>query len=271
MNRINLISFPSFVPNSILRLVFVSCLIASHCIVSTVGYAEEQNVDSSSVEDDETASETAQIDLATDDAAYLTQLGLLRGHLMVGFELYRRSLPEMSETHMKHPNEELYADLIPAFEYRRCAGFADELTELARVVSERETHDVVVSNYELLSAAIGRCEAVAEQDNQTIAIQVVDNLLANALIEYEIGVIDGVINNVHEYQDAWGFTQVAAEYSRLPALAEDDKDRLFTLRIQRLIASLDPLWPSLNPTRIDDPNVPKLLNRMRVYTRQSTE
>ncbi len=270
MNRINLIPFSSFVPNSIFRLVFISCLIASHCIVSTVGYAEEQNVDSSSLED-ETASETAQIDLATDDAAYLTQLGLLRGHLMVGFELYRRSLPEMSETHMKHPNEELYADLIPAFENRGCAGFANELTELARVVSERETYEVVASNYELLSAAIGRCEAVVKRDNQAIAMQVVVNLLANALIEYEIGVIDGDINNVHEYQDAWGFTQVAAEYSRLPALAEDDKDRLFTLRVQRLITSLDPLWPSLNPTRIDDPNVPKLLNRIRVYTTQSTE
>lgn len=249
-----------------LRMLFVCTLITSYCIGSAITYAKEQNVSSSHSNPEETDSATSVVGLSTDDVAYLTQLGLLRGHLMVGFELYRNSLPEMSETHMKHPNEELYADLIPAFESRGCAGFANELTELARVVSDRETIEVVTSNYEVLSASIARCEAVADRENRTVAMNVVLNLLANALLEYEIGVVDGTINNVHEYQDAWGFTKVAGEYLRLPTFTNDDEGRLIFKRLQGLITSLEPLWPSLNPTSIDDPTVASLLRRLRVYT-----
>lgn len=266
MTRVGLFSLVSSSTNVFLRLLFVCVLITSYCVASTTTYAEELSVNSSDEHLEETDSATSIVDLSTDDVAYLTQLGLLRGHLMVGFELYRNSLPEMSETHMKHPNEELYADLIPAFESRGCAGFANELTELTRVVSERETNEVVTSSYELLSTSITRCEAVADRENRTVAMNVVLNLLANALLEYEIGVIDGAINNVHEYQDAWGFTKVAGEYVRLPTFTDDDEGRLIFNRLQGLITSLEPLWPSLNPTSIDDPTVASLLRRLRVYT-----
>ena len=212
-----------------------------------------------------------EVDLITNDVAYLTQLGLLRGHLMVGFELYQRALPDLSQTHMKHPNEELYADLIPAFESRGCEGFADELSELARAVSALDPNETITSRYESLANSIDRCEAVAERDDRGVVTQVVVNLLAHALIEYEIGVVDGVINNVHEYQDAWGFTRVANAYASRPLFQTDDAGRRIAHRMQRLITSLDPLWPSLNPTRIDNPKVSSLLNHLRTYTRTATD
>lgn len=257
--------------NSVFRYVWFSCLIATQCVFTTFSHAGEQTTDSADADSKESNLTAKQADLVSDDVAYLTQLGLLRGHLWVGYELYQLSLPEMAETHMKHPREELYADLIPAFKRRGCAGFAGELSELARVVSARETSDTVTSRYKSLASSIGRCETVAEQEDRFIVSRVVRNLLANALLEYEIGVVDGAINNVHEYQDAWGFTQVASVYAQLPVFLSDDEGRLVTQRMQRLITSLDTLWPSLNPTRIDDPNVSNLLHRLRTYTENAPE
>ena len=260
----------SWIRNAILQSMFMSCLAVIHFFTLAISEAEEFGVDSTDEVDGSNAVTPSQAVLITDDAAYLTQLGLLRGHLMVGYELYQQSLPEMSETHMKHPGEELYADLIPAFESRGCEGFADELSDLARVVSNRDTRGVIVS-YELLTASIGRCEAVAERETRAIVMQVILNLLTNALLEYEIGVVDGAINNVHEYQDAWGFTQVASAYAQLPVFLKDNEGQLIARRLQRLITSLDPLWPSLNPTRIDDLKVSTLLHRLRAYTSNTTE
>ena len=246
-------------------------MIASQCVFAIFSHAEAQATEVTGVSAKESDLTAKQTELASDDVAYLTQLGLLRGHLRVGYELYQLSQPEMAETHMKHPSEELYADLIPAFNRRGCDGFAGELSELARVVSARESSEVVTSRYESLATSIGRCEAVAEREDRFVVSRVVSNLLANALLEYEIGVVDGAINNAHEYQDAWGFTQVASVYARLPVFLSDDEGRLVTRRMQLLITSLDPLWPSLNPTRIDDPNASTLLDRLRTYTENALE
>ena len=261
----------SWIRNATFQSMFVGCLAVIHFFTIAISEAEEDDVDSTDAAGKANAATSAQVALMTDDAAYLTQLGLLRGHLMVGYELYQQALPEMSETHMKHPGEELYADLIPAFESRGCEGFADELTDLAHVVSDRDTSEAVAASYEMLSASIGRCEAVAERENRAIVMQVISNLLSNALLEYEIGVVDGAINNVHEYQDAWGFTQVASAYAQLPVFLNDGEGQLIGRRLQRLITSLDPLWPSLNPTRIDDPTVSTLLHRLRAFSSNTTE
>jgi hypothetical protein len=72
--------------------------------------------------------------LATNDAAYLTQLGLIRGHLNVGFDLYQQGEVDAAKTHMKHPGDELYAALEPAFAARGVPGFAKQLETLAAMV-----------------------------------------------------------------------------------------------------------------------------------------
>jgi len=65
--------------------------------------------------------------LATDDAAYLVQLGLIRGHLRVGHALLEGGADAAAATHSKHPSDELYADLEGAFEARGKPGFAPAL------------------------------------------------------------------------------------------------------------------------------------------------
>ncbi|MYH17192.1 MAG: hypothetical protein F4149_18655 [Gammaproteobacteria bacterium] len=190
---------------------------------------------------------TAGADLATDDVGYLTHLGLIRGHLAVGYALYKRELPLLSETHMKHPQEEIYASMVPAFNARGCDGFANDLESLTAAVTARAAQEEVAAIYEGLTANIGRCEQSAGTDDPAVLAKVIENLLRTAGVEYQIGVIDGVIDNLHEYQDAWGFTQVANAWARSAAFADSASAAAVAAQLQDIITGLDGLWPSLNP------------------------
>ena len=189
----------------------------------------------------------AGADLTTDDVGYLTQLGLIRGHLAVGYALYQRELPLLSETHMKHPQEEIYASMVPAFNARGCDGFANDLESLTAAVTARAAREEVATIYEGLTANIARCEQSASTDDPAVLAKVIENLLRTAGEEYRIGVIDGVIDNLHEYQDAWGFTQVANAWARSAAFADGASAAPVAAQLQDIITGLEGLWPSLNP------------------------
>ncbi|MDD9964150.1 MAG: hypothetical protein F4048_03075 [Gammaproteobacteria bacterium] len=190
---------------------------------------------------------TAGADLTTDDVGYLTQLGLIRGHLWVGYALYQRELPLLSETHMKHPQEEIYASMVPEFNARGCDGFANDLESLTAAVAARAAQEEVAAIYEGLTASIARCEQSASTNDPAVLAKVIENLLRTAGVEYQIGVIDGVIDNLHEYQDAWGFTQVAHAWARSAAFADSASAAAVAAQLQDIIAGLEGLWPSLNP------------------------
>lgn len=190
---------------------------------------------------------TAGAEFVTDDAAYITQLALIRGHLAVGYALYQNDLPELAETHMKHPRAEIYTIVEPAFAARGCSGFGDGLSALTASVTERGSQEQVTAAYESLVAGISACEAGADTQDPIIIAQVIESLLRTAGIEYAIGVVDGKMDNLHEYQDAWGFTQIAQTWAQSSAFATDPKATAVAAQLQSLISSLDGLWPSLNP------------------------
>lgn len=190
---------------------------------------------------------TAGAALATDDVAYLTQLGLIRGHLAVGHALYSNDLAELAETHMKHPRAEIYAAVEPAFAVRGCSGFAAGLTSLTGAVVGRADTNEVNGVYDDLVGAIRTCEQTAAMNDPVVVSKVIEDLLRTAAVEYQIGIIDGQINNLHEYQDAWGFTRVALAWAKSPAFASNERATAVAAQIQSIIADLQPLWPSLNP------------------------
>lgn len=153
---------------------------------------------------------SAEVDPATDDVAYLTQLGLMRGHLLVGLELYRAGHIDHARTHSKHPKSELYADLVPAFQAREAAGFADQLEALAKAMeSDDSALEQVEAAYADVLAGIAEAENRAGDIEAGTQLQVVVNLVRTAAEEYAIGVVDGDVVNGHEYQDAFGFTRTA--------------------------------------------------------------
>lgn len=152
-------------------------------------------------------------EIVSDDVAYLTQLGLMRGHLFVGVTLYREGEHDEAATHMKHPESELYAELLPGLQTRGAADFAAQLETLAVAV---ETHAAVAQvdqYYEDIVLAINQAEATVTDLTTPKVTQVIAALLDNVVYEYGIAVDNnGMLVNAHEYQDCLGFVQVANGY-----------------------------------------------------------
>lgn len=185
---------------------------------------------------------------AANDVAYLTQIGLMRGHLLVGNELFTKGHQGMATTHMKHPKAELYSSLEDAFAARAVPGFAAELSTLTDRVSQSADATAVAAAYSSLQTAIHTNEQGANTSSAKIIGEVIVGLLRTAGDEYAIGVVDGAINNLHEYQDAFGFTRIAMQWAKSPAFARSDTTAASAARIQNLITELDSLWPDLAPT-----------------------
>ena len=194
------------------------------------------------------------------DDQYLTHLGLVKGHLFVGVELYKKEYFENAKRHMKHPKSELYAGLIPTFEAKNANGFASELEILALSVENNEELSMVISNYKLLLEAINQNEIYVESKSNIFKnkILLVKSLLEIAAEEYAIGIVDGNIANKFEYQDALGFTTVAKNILKNANSLSSSED-VKRNKIIEIIESLSPLWPSLVPTEKINGDAVKIL------------
>ena len=183
------------------------------------------------------------------DDQYLTHIGLVKGHLFVGVELYKKEYFENAKRHMKHPKSELYAGLIPTFKAKNANGFANELEVLALSVENNEALSVVSENYKNLLEVINQNENYVDSKSNTFENKVllVKSLLEIAAEEYAIGIVDGNIENKFEYQDALGFTTVAKDIIK-NANSLSPSEEMKRKKIIELIESLSPLWPSLVPT-----------------------
>lgn len=185
-------------------------------------------------------------DPGANDAAFLTLLGLVEGHLRAGIELYRDDAADMAKTHMKHPSDELYADLEPALAARDLDGFAGELERLAVAVEGGQPVAEADAAFEAALQAIERTRAAANGD-LAARLAAVTGLVRTAAEEYEIGVTDGRISDPHEYQDAWGFVQAAK--AQMAGLDEADRQRMGQGydEITAELDALDEAWPAVVP------------------------
>lgn len=186
------------------------------------------------------------VNLAENDAQFLAQLGLIRGHLWVGMKLYEQGHIAMAKTHMKHPGDELYAGLVSAFEARGLPGFADELEALADAVNQDNSADTVHDAYRALKYAISVNEPVASMSTAEV-LKSISSMLITAADEYAIGINEGQVTNVHEYQDAYGFQQITL--ARLDAIneAEQQAAQAAIAETRRIIEGLTTLWPTTTP------------------------
>ena len=105
----------------------------------------------------------AAADLAEDDVAYLTQLGLVRGHLDVGMDLYRQGERAAAEPHMAHPPEELYQPLEPALAARGAPAFEEQLEELEHLVEQGASVDRVETAYRKALDGVSAAEAAVPE------------------------------------------------------------------------------------------------------------
>ena len=204
---------------------------------------------------DETAETIARPEPQMDDATYLYRLGLMRGHLLVGNALFELGEQSAAGTHSKHPTDELYAPMDTEFAARGVDGFAAQLEAHAEAVAGGDEDDVR-ARYAALAAAIAGSEAAVDV-SPALGAEVIARLVREAGAEYAIGIVDGKPANAHEYQDAYGFAQVAALWAQ--RLAADHPGHQATFdRIGEVLGALGDMWPALMPP----PEVPQQASRL---------
>lgn len=153
------------------------------------------------------------------------RLAFMTGHVEAGLALFRAGEPAMAARHLLHPVSETHAAEREGLD---ALGFDGGL--FVRV-SESLDNGVAASEIEpQLRAAEENLAMVAENAGGD-ASAIIDFLMQQVLDEYAIGVSDGQVTDMGEYQDAFGFTRVAiARSARLdPARAEAVRAALETL------------------------------------------
>ena len=233
-------------------LLLITAAVSTGAVPSTIAHAQDDPSPASKVmhsaqTDSEVTGEDRgeSNDLLDNDVAFLTRLGLIRGHLRVGNALYQAGQFDMSATHMKHPRDELYSGLVPAIEFRGATTFDQPLSNLADAVESNAGADQVQSAWQAVDDAIQAIEARVDPPLNATLLAIVE-ILRTAGEEYALGVVDGQIENVHEFQDAWGFTQVVDQ--RLDTLnPSSDEEQVAVERASDLVDELQSLWPSLAP------------------------
>ena len=181
------------------------------------------------------------MDLAVDDANFIAILGEVEGHLRAAYELYRLGAVDLSKTHVKHPKDELYADLLPVFEKRGLKGFDAELVQMAALIeSGAKAEDVLAA---LNATVVAIDENSASLRTAKTTVEAVHLLARTAAAEYKIGVEAGNIKDPHEFQDAWGFTETA---KRLMAALSETERAVNAGAVNTIIAQLESLAPAWN-------------------------
>ena len=174
---------------------------------------------------------------------YLTDLGLVEGHMRVGVELYGLGDTEAAKTHMKHPGDEIYGNLKQQFEALKVKGFADELATTAAVVEKGGTVEEARAKLQDLRLAIA--EARDGETTMADTAAVVARLARQAADEYAVGVKDGKVADSHEYQDAWGFVQTAIQLLKEIPAEEREEHGKDIGEIEAAFASMQAAWPDL--------------------------
>lgn len=199
--------------------------------------------------------------ITENDVAYLTQLGLMRGHLFVGVTLYREGEHAEAATHMKHPESELYAELQPGLLARGVEEFAAQLEALAVAVESHEAVAQVDQHYEELVLAIRQAEMATNELSAPQVAQVINALLENVSYEYGIAVGEnGILLNAHEYQDCLGFVQVANGY--IDTLEELSNQALSIQGLRQQMAFLQEVFPTTVPSPREPLTSPATVNEV---------
>jgi hypothetical protein len=175
---------------------------------------------------------------------YALKLGLIRGHLWVANEMVVQGHLALGGKHSKHPAQEVYKELEPLFESIDSEGFADKLELMAISLQNKEVEDFQSAYLEVVTAI----SLIYPKMSLTVSqeLEVTLGLLKQALTEYKVGVIEGAVVDLQEYQDARGFTHIAEESIRLMsdhARTQIDKGHLLKLQVQ--FSTVYKLWPSL--------------------------
>ncbi len=166
-----------------------------------------------------------------DTLAVENRLAFMTGHVKAGIALYRAGEPAMGAPHLLHPVSETHQAERAGLD---ALGFNASIFEAVSAALEAGKPAAEVEPQ--LKAAEENLNAVAAKAGGDTAA-IITYLMGVIVEEYTIAIGDGKVTDPGEYQDAWGFAQVARD--RAASLPDSTRDGVIE-EIDTLIA----LWPA---------------------------
>ena len=155
---------------------------------------------------------------------FLRDIGLIRGHLLVGDELVQQARWADGLPHFLHPIEEIYDAIRTPLKTKHIADFDAALKALAQTVKAKkpEAYQQALARVDTRLAGIEAAErATAGAAWPTTTVATVLALAQSAAGEYDGAIENGNITKPIEYQDSRGFVFYGAKL--LAAVSSDLK------------------------------------------------
>jgi hypothetical protein len=171
---------------------------------------------------------------------FYRDIGLIRGHLLIGNELVEAGRWAEALPHILQPTEEIYPGMRDDLKSFGVAPFQTALKALAQTVKAKNKEAYGRARATLAERLDAAENAVRskESDVPSFTLETVMEMLQTASDEYEEAIEKGRIANVVEYQDARGFV---FEADRLVSAQADTLAARNQNAMKAIRASLDDL------------------------------
>lgn len=179
--------------------------------------------------------------------ALVGRLLMLKGHLMVGRELYEAGRKDDALPHYLHPAEEIYGSIQGELKRRKLAAFSRDLKQLSALVKKKAPAEEVFAKQAEVVAKADKALAAAWGTQPAFVMEVLPRVLAQAADEYKEAFEGARIANVVEYQDARGFVMAAQEYVKANADALKAKDAAAEAKVEEGVNGLAAAFPAAVP------------------------
>jgi len=179
---------------------------------TTIAWTEKEktNINNSSLVPSSVSLNDTNVDFATN-------IEFIKGHLYAAISNKQIGNNELVQTHSYHPITEIYTlirDQLSPVDSKLNNTLINSLNNLTSIVytsSPAEFIDSASSVKNLLDNAIIKVIPENEIADIKFNTSILINLLKTAESEYDIGIENGTITNIAEYQDALGFVSSANE------------------------------------------------------------
>lgn len=184
------------------------------------------------------------------DQAMAGRLLLIKGHLLVGRELYTQNRLDDALPHYLHPSEEIYGLIKPELKKRRIASFEKPLNQLYQMVKQKKpAADVFAKQADVLRAVDAALAKPGRKvtENPAFIMDTTAMVLLQAVEEYKESFAGEAIVNAVEYQDARGFVLAARANLDQHAEALKAKNGDAFAKVSQQLDAVQKVYPAAVP------------------------
>ena len=194
-------------------------------------------------------SQTESTELDMPKLALPKRLAFMSGHVKAGIELYRLNELEMAAPHLMHPVSETHESERRDLDK---LGFNQSLFKKITHALEKNVKSTTIST--MLVEAEKNIDALSKNAGGN-PYEIIEFLMVITLEEYELSFKDDKIIELGEYQDAWGFVEVAKEH------AKRIRNTIKSRELLKEISELQKCWKK-GPLPVEMPTHPSIIKQL---------